>query len=361
MNKKDLHLRDFAIVLAWPDATIRGDEKWMMFFRKLGIVKNLNFKVGHTWVVIVSHKTGELLYYDFGRYIAPRGYGRARSKFSDPQLVINTKAEISGNKIENLLEIAEAFEEVKPYMYGDGILYFSVIPNIDFELAKQYGDACVAQGTYPYGAVAKNNNNCSRFIARMLMKSTSRFHYFHGLNLPETIKASPTSNLVNGVEDRMIYSYTPKQGVKNFKMNRWGSFFFLVKQLGDNVFTKRAKQLPEDLSIGKMRSRQRPHNLGDDAIYLGGVGDGAWYTSDHVGDGIYKISRYNVRGELEYKVLGKPDERFNPNIPFSITYDSHLLFTTFQQLEVKIRVSHIEVLYCDNPVVRKKKVSIKYA
>ena len=114
MNKKDLHLRDFAIVLAWPDATIRGDEKWMMFFRKLGIVKNLNFKVGHTGVVIVSHKTGELLYYDFGRYIAPRGYGRARSKFSDPQLVINTKAEISGNKIENLLEIAEAFEEVKP-------------------------------------------------------------------------------------------------------------------------------------------------------------------------------------------------------------------------------------------------------
>ncbi|UZJ65769.1 hypothetical protein OKW96_06270 [Sphingobacterium sp. KU25419] len=84
MRDQPTTYHDFALILSWPDATIRGDEKWMMFFKKIGIVKNLNFKVGHTGVVLISAKTGELLYYDFGRYISPRGYGRARSKDSDP-------------------------------------------------------------------------------------------------------------------------------------------------------------------------------------------------------------------------------------------------------------------------------------
>ncbi|WP_039052928.1 DUF6695 family protein [Sphingobacterium sp. T2] len=79
-----INYQDFAIILTWPDATIRGDEKWMMFFKKIGLVKNLNFKVGHTGIVIVNRQTGEMLFYDFGRYITPRGYGRARSQIFRP-------------------------------------------------------------------------------------------------------------------------------------------------------------------------------------------------------------------------------------------------------------------------------------
>src|SRR5699024_11859018 len=59
--------------------------------------------------------------------------------------------------------------------------------------SKKYGDECVEQGTYSYGAVAKKSNNCSRFITRMFMKSSERFHFWHGINLPETIKSSPRS------------------------------------------------------------------------------------------------------------------------------------------------------------------------
>jgi len=72
MKTSSLH-QDPALILAWPDATIRGDEAWMMFFKKIGLVKNLNFKVGHTGIILIERATGELHFYDFGRYIAPPG------------------------------------------------------------------------------------------------------------------------------------------------------------------------------------------------------------------------------------------------------------------------------------------------
>src|SRR5690606_8715542 len=235
MNKDLENFNDLAIILTWPDATIRGDEKWMTFFKKIGLVKNLNFKVGHTGVVIIKRETGEMHFYAFGRYIAPRGYGRARSKYSDPRLEITMKAQIQDNIITNLTEIITYFEQLNPAMYGEGVLYFSIAHGINFELAKAYGDDCVYQGQYPYGAVARNNNNCSRFITRMLIKSSKRYTWRHSINLPETIKASPISNVVNAVADRMIYSFSPEEGLKHFRMNRWKSFAFLWKKLGDNI------------------------------------------------------------------------------------------------------------------------------
>lgn len=335
--------KDFAIILTWPDATIRGDEKWMMFFKKIGIVKNLNFKVGHTGVVIVNHQDGSMFFYDFGRYIAPRGYGRARSKDSDPLLDIRIKADIKEAKITNVQEIIEVFEELKPAMYGDGDLYFSIVDGINFQQAKAYGDACVEQGTYPYGAVAKNNNNCSRFITRMLMKSSPRFHFWHSINLPETIKCSPVSNLVNTVTDRMIYSYSPINGLKHFRMNRFQSFWFLVKQLGDNVFQSKANLLPTDQIIGAMEYRSKPITVPKEAIYLGGVGDGAWYSSKYEEDK-FTIKRFTSAGALEYVVQGEAVDSFDPKEDYQITYDSHLLHTHILQNGKKIKIKHLQLL-----------------
>lgn len=339
---------DYAIILTWPDATIRGDEKWMMFFKKIGLVKNLNFKVGHTGVVLVNHLDGSMYFYDFGRYITPRGYGRARSQFSDPLLEIKTKARFVEGKIDNILEIVEEFETMKPAMYGEGKLYFSIVGGIDFHKAKAYGDACVLEGTYPYGAVARNNNNCSRFITRMLMKSAERYHFWHYLNLPETIKSSPVSNLINAVDDRMIYSYTPQEGVKHFKMNRFQSFWFLVKQLGDNVYRDKASLLPNDQIIGAVEFNSKPITIPKDAVYLGGVGDGAWY---HIVDSAianqFIIQRFTSSGLLEYTVLGQAEAPITIAEPWQITYDSHLLFTHILQYGKKIRIHHIERLSND--------------
>lgn len=337
--------QDFAIILTWPDATIRGDEKWMMFFKKIGLVKNLNFKVGHTGVVIIDHLDGNMLFYDFGRYITPRGYGRARSKFSDPLLEIDIKANLKQGKINNLEEIIKLFEELKPAMYGEGKLYFTIVDQINFAKAKAYGDECVEQGTYPYGAVAKNNNNCSRFITRMLMKSSPKYKSWHYINFPETIKSSPVSNLVNTADDRMIYAYTQEEGLKQFKMNRFQSFWFLVKQIGDNISRKKSAKLPNDLIIGAVNFNSKPITIPKDATYLGGVGDGAWYTvtPTEVQNQLI-IKRFTSSGLLEYVVRGESTETILLDKPWKITYDSHLLFSHIEQEGCKIRINHIERL-----------------
>ncbi len=333
--------KDFAIILTWPDATIRGDEAWMMFFKKIGLVKNLNFKVGHTGIVIIDHQNGEMLFYDFGRYITPRGFGRARSKYSDPLLEIKITAKITDNKIHNLEEIIKHFEYLKPFMYGEGKLFFSVVKGIDFHLAKQYGDDWVAKGTYPYGAVARNNNNCSRFITRMLLKSSSRFHFWHSINLPETIKSSPISNLVNACSDRMIYSYVQEEGLRHFKMSRWQSLWFLVKQLGDNIRRKKADLLPTDQVIGAMKFNSKPITVPKNAMYLGGVGDGAWYTVTYNEENLlFTIKRFTSDGQLEYVFQGVALSSFDPKENWSITYDSHMLFTHIKQNGVKIKIEH---------------------
>lgn len=344
MREEAVLYNDSAIILTWPDSTIRGDEKWMMFFKKIGIVKNLNFKVGHTGVVIIDHKSGHMFFYDFGRYITPRGYGRARSSFSDPLLEIKIKARFDNGKIDNLKEIIEHFEELKPAMYGEGKLFFSIVEGINFSQAKAYGDECVEEGTYPYGAVARDNNNCSRFITRMLIKSSERFHFWHKINLPETIKCSPVSNLVNAVSDRLIYSFTPQEGIIKFRMNRFQSLWFLIKQLGDNVFKNKADLLPTDQIIGAVKYRSKPISVPKEAMYLGGVGDGAWYTVNHKENKQLIIKRFTSFGKLEYVVLGECEDGFDPKVKFEITYDSHLLFTHITQANKKLRIKHIEQL-----------------
>lgn len=344
MHANPVTYNDLALILTWPDATIRGDEAWMMFFKKIGIVKNLNFKVGHTGIVIIKRETGEMLFYDFGRYIAPRGYGRARSKLSDPGLEIKLKAKFDDSRLTNLEAIVEQLERQKPAMYGEGVLYFSIARGINFEQAKAYGDDCVYQGTFPYGAVAPNNNNCSRFIARMLMRSSKKYTWYHSINLPETIKASPISNVVNAVSDRMIYSYTPEQGLRHFRMNRWQSFAFLLRQLGDNITAQKAQLLPDDLIIGCMNYASKPISVPKEAQYLGGVGDGAWFSIHAAPRQRAVVKRFTSKGELEYIMLGQPAEDIDFAAPFDIAYDSHLLFTHVVQHGRKIKINHIQRL-----------------
>lgn len=344
MTKLEMTYEDLAFILTWPDATMRGDEKWMMFFKKIGLVKNLNFKVGHTGIVLIKRSTGEMLFYDFGRYITPRGYGRARSMQSDPNLEIKIKAQLDNNHIANLNEIIDYFEACKPAMYGYGELFFSIANGINFELAKQYGDNCVQMGTFPYGAVAKGNNNCSRFITRMLMGASTKYTWYHSINFPETIKASPISNVVNAVEDRMIYSFTANNGLSHFKMNRWQSFLFLLKKLGDNISQKKADLLPSDIPIGLMNFNSRPITVPADAQYLGGVGDGAWFHAKLIDQSRMIVKRFTTEGELEYTVLGKTVEKIDNSKPFEFTYDSHLIFSHIIQSGKKIRVNHIQNL-----------------
>lgn len=333
---------DLAIILAWPDATIRGDERWMMFFRQLGLVKNLNFKCGHTGVILVNPETNALLYYDFGRYIAPRGLGRARSPFSDPRLRMETRAVIANRQtgeISNLEEIARELEEIKDGTQGEGRLFFSVATGLNFKKAKDFADELVGQGSTPYGAFARGNNNCSRFITRMLMHASRKYHFFHGVNLPETFKSSPISNVVNVRRDREIFVYEEAVGLRSLKMNRFQSLFFLLRQLSGNFVRKRSALLPDDRKPGSVEQQARPDTVPADAQWLGGVGEGAWYSiSNMEAPSSVEVSRYTEQGTLEYCLPFFTNQDFDPEKPFTVVYDSHMLLTTVRQNGETIRL-----------------------
>ncbi|SJN26730.1 hypothetical protein FM107_05040 [Sphingobacterium sp. JB170] len=64
-NKSDAKTIDKSRFLWTPDETALGDEKWMAFFKQIGIVKNLHFKVGHAAILLIERNSGKILYYDF--------------------------------------------------------------------------------------------------------------------------------------------------------------------------------------------------------------------------------------------------------------------------------------------------------
>src|SRR5690606_19647192 len=148
----------------------------------------------------------------------------------------------------------------------------------------------------------------------------------------------------NAVADRMIYSFSPEEGLKHFRMNRWKSFAFLWKKLGDNIVSSKASLLPDDIIIGQMTYSAKPITIPKDAFYLGGVGDGAWFTVQQAPDNKVLVKRFTSKGILEYVTLGEPMEPLDFQQPFTVIYDSHLLYTHIKQRGRKIRINHIQRL-----------------
>jgi hypothetical protein len=228
-------------------------------------------------------------------------------------------AQFENNTISNLQEIIQHFESLKEPMYGQGKVYFSVVHDLDFNKAKAYADSWVDIGTYPYGAVGKNNNNCSQFTTRILIESSEKFHFWHKINFPETIKASPMSNLVNSAPDKMIYSYTENEGLRKFKKTRWASFWFLLKKLQDNVSSKKAALLPDDSRPGAMTVQNKPASVPDNATYLGGVGDGAWFSVESRSERLFSVTRFTTSGKKEYSITAESAIALEINHPLQVT------------------------------------------
>ena len=131
-------------------------------------------------------------------------------------------------------------------------------------------------------------------------------------------------------------------------MNRFQSFWYLIKQLGDNISRKKSALFPNDKIIGGMSYSSKPITLPKDAVYLGGVGDGAWFTiTEAENANQFIIKRFTSSGKLEYVVRGESTAPIDLATPWQIVYDSHLLFTHLEQSDKKIRINHLERLEND--------------
>lgn len=316
--------QDIALPLAWPDQTARGDEKWMRLLKRIGLVKNLNFRVGHAAVVLISRTTGQICYFDFGRYITPRGYGRARSAAFDPRLRLYTIARFDRHtgKLSNLEEILAELHQKEYATHGGGRLLCSICENVSFAKGIRYAEDLVNQGPILYGALARNNNSCSRYVAQILVKAMSKEDPRVRLILfPEFVKASPTSNVVNASTDRTVYCYA--NGIlEKCSMRRFRSFVFQVNLLKDNFTTSGAQRLSDDRRMGQISEPPRVAGVPADAQWLGGIGEGKWFVLHEGSDG-YEIRRYDMSGRVDYAVFCQPDQPFDASQPYTFTFDVH--------------------------------------
>lgn len=336
--------QDIAIPIAWPDQTARGDELWFKVLKAVGIVKNLNFRIGHAAILLIERNSGQVKYFDFGRYICPRGYGRARSAAFDPRLTVHTLAQFStARELLNLEEILAELSTMEEATHGGGRLLCSVSQDISFQKAAAYAEALVNKGPVLYGALAAGNNSCSRYVAQILVegmmqddKRISKILY------PESLKASPTSNVVNANLDGIVYCYA-KQHLEQWKMNRKESLKFQVYQLTDNFSSKRSKDLPQDAVLGLLGEPARPAHIPKHATWLGGLGEGCWFALSEQGDH-YEITKYNYKGAVDYTVAVNPIGKFDSLAKFEFTYDIHYKQHIIKQVENNITFLAKEVL-----------------
>lgn len=344
--------QDYAIVLAWPDTTARGDHKWCDVLKVAGLLKNKNFKVGHAAIILVE-KNGNLHYFDFGRYVTPRGYGRARSKDTDPKLQLITKAKFAKTDVtifenrkvykdsanqspfSNLDEIINELESKKEATHGNGPLYFSFADNVDFELGYSKAIDFVDKGSIIYSAFMPGNSNCSRFVESVLISGLPRSSTQRKkMIIHETIVSSPISNVVNASCDG--YVYKAEQGViTSEKMSRIDSMKFFVQKSISNFRHDLSKDLPDDSEYGHTKEPQRPDHIPMEAKWLGGIGEGGWFHLDFQSNTIPKLTKFSEQGEVEF-VRFVESLKFNSDQPYEIIFDTHAQKLTMQRDEKKI-------------------------
>ena len=336
------NISGLAIVLAWPYTTARGDEKWYRLLKKAGIVKNLNFRVGHAAMVLVDAASGQLHYYDFGRYITPRGLGRARAAWSDPKLTLHTRARVSPDgHIENVWDIADELKNIASATHGIGPLYFSVSEPLHFPSSKKIADDWVHKGSTPYGALAPGNNSCSRYVWQVVAGGWRSLRWTHRLH--ETLFPSPISNVVNAHPARKVYIHdTHRQ--ETLRMTRFRSLLFFIDQISINLSRVRSGQLADDRIEGSMPEPPRPAHHSDDALWLGGIGEGAWYTWEVLSEHSVEIRRYFSTGELEFVNKYHSPVGLTKESTYSITYDTHFHTAALLLENEKIRLKPLSNL-----------------
>lgn len=264
----------FAIALAWPQSYCRQAGAWYdPLMRLLGFNKGYFYQAGHAALVLIDKQEGECLYFDFGRYHTPIGYGRVRSNQSDPELKISCRARFSasGNRIMNLKQILDELQ-ANDSCHGEGLLHASVT-EIDFQSslvkALEIQHAC----PMPYGPFVLEGSNCSRFVHSVILAgkpplvSQLRLKYL----LPVT--PSPMSN---------------------------------VKAL--NQYMVRNKPMPRPVirpaaldkhSVGQFpKMPAPPQGIEGPLRWLPGLGAGSWFRIEPC-DHQLRVARYSLQGMLE--------------------------------------------------------------
>lgn len=195
------------LALAWPETPAVKVGMWYDAISKaVGILKSNNlYPAGHAACAIVNNDTGEVFYFDFGRYQAPPKHGRIRGYQDDPELAMKAKLQFNedgtpNNLHEILLELWGRKE-----CHGQGALYASWYNGVDFELGFNRIIDRQKLGAIPYGPFELRGTNCSRFVSQSMIQAKAGFWAKVRLSLPFSLTPTPVGNVVVAARTSHFY------------------------------------------------------------------------------------------------------------------------------------------------------------
>ena len=288
------------ILLAWPFVIARGPEKLWIFLKKIGIMKNLNFRIGHAAMLVAKNE--ELFYYDLGRYISPLGYSRVRSMETDPKLKLYTHPIWNETgEIINISDICKELEEKKNATHGDGPTYLSIANSIVIDKTLTYIKSLQKEGFQKYGVLKKNKTNCAKFVAKAILQGLDpKSKMYKTLNNPITYSQSPYFNILAASSSGFFFIYENGNGEWK-KEKKIHALKELWKKSMESFFSKKAKLLPSDKIMGQQFQPENiPENINQTAKYLGGIGEGAWHELILISENEVRLNRYYYDGTFEF-------------------------------------------------------------
>ncbi len=264
MNQSGVYL----IPIAFPEALASSEGMW--YHRLLGLSRISNngyVRAGHAALALVDVSSREVFYADFGRYITPRGYGRVRSRFTDPEVRLDVQASFGADgQLANLDEILRYLYHHPEKTHGAGALYASCFYSADGERARQTLRQWKDRGLIPYGPFRPSNTNCSRFVRSFMMDCIHQGHErWQAFQWSRMLTPSTLSNVKAGAADDHYYRVADS-GLERLS----------VSQLRDDVLQsvfRKPKQAPAVANHHKAPS-PAPSEV---SHWLGGTGSGAWF------------------------------------------------------------------------------------
>jgi len=311
------------IVLAFPDTFVKmSDELMCKLLPLVGIGTRTHIKAGHAALVLIENETGEARYFDFGRYVTPKGKGRVRGANTDVELEIPVKAKIENGVLQNLNEFLLWLDAHPEKTHGSGRLVASLCESIDYEKASEYIAQMQGQGSIPYKAFGNVGSNCARFVTETILSSTEEESIIKWLKwnkrfTPSTVGNVEKSASVDGVYQIFNGEIAPYDG-SAFKENLTNYFDKRVPKCAYEEITK--QELPEN------------------AQFLDGTGSAAYFHLESTGDGNAIVRRFTEFGELDFEGTATLPNDFSTSDPFEFIYDSNCLFCTIRQGESIFRL-----------------------
>ena len=315
------------IVLANPDTFVTVSDEWICKFLPLvGLGTREYIKAGHAALVLIENETCEARYFDFGRYVTPKGYGRVRGANTDAELALPMKAVIGKN---NLLLNTDEFLlwlDANPQKtHGEGRLLASVCEAVDFELAEKFILNLQQKGSVRYGAFGFTESNCSRFVTDTLLAATYEKEVKKALKFNKLFTPSTIGNVEKAASSAQVFE------VQNGEISLFNSTAF--KENLKNYFHKK-RPASEAGSLPKL-----PEN----AQKLAGTGSNAWFEliTESLPENHFRIKRYNDLHELDYDGIYSVSEPFEPLKHYRFTYDSHCEYCHILQNGKKIKFAKV--------------------